>query len=633
MIKFAIFIIIVKAAHSKLYHARLCGSRLGYTLLEVMLSVAMMSVMAGSVLLVVNNVQQAASETKLMRDVATLNRAIQTYRISGGSLAGLTDPQDVLDRMKRKLNSSEAVRMAGLRIRVVDTRLSLRLQTSVEAASSEQRAYYNQDQKSFIIATSGGQGIKEFVIDESLALKDYGEDNRRSSLDLPKFKHWVWDYQDVAPGARSGPVKAANPNPLMKSGTPGTLPGALRLNPPTFSIKTGTYDLNAYPLELMLTNPNRAGSSLIQYAINSGDWTTYVGPINVHPGQTVKGMATSQAPDDWMDSDLSQEIYASTPLTPMCEIAFEQEAYGYADLGGPMMPGTAPASIGGKYGTLTLKNAAAIPVTYQRSNFFNVKWTKDGSSPLTSGTATAGASLSKGFTSSRIPLALADFGKGIPATISGASTADNPEIFTPSDVITKQLYIRQLKLRTPASSVLERTVTLALDTKYPDIPVGSRIFHTADGSEPSPSSGLLYTGPFELTGAAGSKVTLLDRVYAPEAYDAWFLPSDKAEQKIKRPVATDFYVGENFCLSRSGVPVSRNIALLTGLGSVDASYDVGSATTQNSLVGVIRQQPTGPVFAGGDFDAVNDIPRPTVGRLAPNGSVAPAFNAGLAGGK
>ena len=68
-----------------------------------MLAVAMMSVMAGSVLLVLSNVQQTATDTKLMRDVATINRAIQAYRISGGSFAGLKEPQDVLDRMKTKL--------------------------------------------------------------------------------------------------------------------------------------------------------------------------------------------------------------------------------------------------------------------------------------------------------------------------------------------------------------------------------------------------------------------------------------------------------------------------------------------------------------------------------------------------
>ena len=598
-----------------------------------MLTVAMMSVMAGSVLLVLSNVQQTATDTKLMRDVATINRAIQMYRISGGSFAGLKEPQDVLDRMKTKLKASEAVRMAGLRKSVVDPRLSLRLQTSVEAASNEPRAYFNEDQKIFVLATSGGQGIKKFVLEEALAFKDYGEDDRKSSFDLAKVNNWVWDYQDATPADRTGPAMTANPSPSLTSGAPGTPPGALRLNPPTFSIVTGTYDLITYPMELTLTNPNQTGSSVIQYAINTGDWINYVGPIKVDPGQTVKGMATSQNPDEWMDSDLSQEIYSTSPLTPVLEMAFSQDHYSYADLGGPMIPGDAPAPTGDKYGTLTLQNAAAIPVAYQRSDYFNVKWTKDGSSPLTSGTATAGATFSDGFTSQRIPLNLADFGAGVPVTISSASTADNTDIFTPSAVITKQLDIRQLKLRTPTISLLERTVTLTLDAKYTDIPVGARMFCSVDGSEPSLTSGQLYNGPFELDGATGSNVTVLARVFAPVEYDAWFLPSDSAREKIKLPAATDFYVGGNFYLTRSGVPVSRNIARLTGEGSVDASFDVGSGTTQNSLVGVIRQMSTGPVFAGGDFDAVNNIARPAVVRLAPNGSVDQAFNAGLEGGK
>ena len=631
--KFRVFYNFVKTSLSNLYHPRQRRNRLGYTLLEVMIVVAMMSVMAGSVLLVLSNVQQTATDTKLMHDVATINRATQVYRISGGSFAGLKEPQDVLDRMKTKLKASEAVRMAGLRRSLVDHRLALRFQTSVEAATNEPRAYFNEDQQFFVIATSGGQGIKEFVLEEALAFKDYGEDDRRSSFDLAKVNNWVWDYQDVAPADKSGTAVAAKPSPSLTSSAPGTPPGALRLNPPKFSIVTGTYDLITYPMELTLTNPNHTGSSMIQYAINTGDWIDYVGPIKVHPGQTVKGMATSQDPDEWIDSDLSQEIYSTNPLTPLLEMAFSQDGYSYADLGGPMIPGDAPAPMGGKYGTLTLQNTAAIPVAYQRNDYFKVKWTKDGSSPLTSSSATAGASFSDGFTLQRIPLALTDFLGSFPVTINSASTTDNPDIFTPSAVLTKQLDIRQLKLRVPTISMSERTVTLTLDTKYTDIPVGARMLYSVDGSEPTLTSGQLYNGPFELEGATGSKITVLARVYAPVEYEAWFLPSDSASQKIKLPAATDFYVGGNFYLTRSDVPVSRNIARLTGEGSVDESFDVGSGTTQNSLVGVIRQMSTGPVFAGGDFDAVNNIARPAVVRLAPSGSVDPAFNAGLEGGK
>jgi hypothetical protein len=48
---------------------------------------------------------------------------------------------------------------------------------------------------------------------------------------------------------------------------------------------------------------------------------------------------------------------------------------------------------------------------------------------------------------------------------------------------------------------------------------------------------------------------------------------------------------------------------------------------------VIRQEAAGKVLAGGDFESVNNVPRPAVVRLNANGSVDTGFDAGLAGGK
>ena len=63
------------------------------------------------------------------------------------------------------------------------------------------------------------------------------------------------------------------------------------------------------------------------------------------------------------------------------------------------------------------------------------------------------------------------------------------------------------------------------------------------------------------------------------------------------------------------------------------SFDVGAGTNANSLVGVIRQVSAGFVFAGGDFETVNNVARPAVVRLNANGSVDSSFDAALAGGK
>lgn len=598
-----------------------------------MLVIAIISVMAGSAFLVLTNVQKNTLDTKLMHDVAAINQALTTYRNSGGTVNGLTDPQDVLDRLKTHMKATDAVAMAGLRKGMVDPRLAVRLQTSVEATGSDERAYYRPDTKTFALANSGGQGVKEFFLDESLALKDYGEDNRRSTFDLAKVSPWVWDYTNQPAPAKPAPAAHAATSPSASSGKPGEPPGALKLNAPGFSVATGNFPLTTYPLTLNLTNPNPTGSSNILYSINSGNWAIYTQTLKLNPGQTVQAMAGSLDPDNWLDSDKKQESYTSAPITPALELAFSKSSYSYADLGGPMIPGTAPAPTGGKYGTLTLSNASAIPLAYQSSDYFNAKWTKDGTSPLTSGTAATGDNFSNGFNGQKIAISLADFGTGVPLVIKAATNAADANILNVSGVISKQLGIEQLTLRAPLVSIADRTVTLKLDTQYTDIPVGARLLYTTDGSDPTPTTAQTYTAPFALTGGSGTTVKLSVRVYPPAAYNAWFLPSAAAKQDVALPASTEFYVGGNFYLTKGGSPASRNIARLKGEGVVDSSFDVGAGTTPNSLVGVIRQVSAGQVFAGGDFDAVNNIARPAVVRLNPNGSVDASFNAGLAGGK
>jgi hypothetical protein len=214
-------------------------------------------------------------------------------------------------------------------------------------------------------------------------------------------------------------------------------------------------------------------------------------------------------------------------------------------------------------------------------------------------------------------------------------------VFTNSPVIERRLTIAVLKLRPPTISVDGRDVTLGFDFSHQDVPEGAYIYYTTDGSDPGvsggqPTSGQAYNAPFKLDGAAGSSITVVARVYPPLSYQSWFQVSDTARQSIQLPVGAEFYVGGSFLLangvSGAGAPM-RNIARLTGDGSVDKFFDVGSGASANSIVGVIRQTAAGSVFAGGDFETVNNVARPAVVRLNSDGSVDMGFDADLAGGK
>jgi prepilin-type N-terminal cleavage/methylation domain-containing protein len=610
----------------------------GYTLVEVMMVLSIISLLAGVGYLVATNVRENTASTKLARDVAVVNQALTVFKVSGGSMADLTEPQAILNRLKTRLVGDDAKAMAGLKDGLVDSRLAVQIQTAAQAGTNEERAYWSATSGSFYIAKNGAEGIREFYLDEALAAVDYGTATRRSSFDLAKQKQWVWDYSNNTAGSKAGPSGVPLGNPGTTPGNPGTPPGALKLNPPVFSIPTGNYALGTYPKSLTLTNPNPAGSSNILYSVNGTDWRNYSGALAVNPGDKVDAMIGALDPDKWIDSDKGTERYTTSPLAPVFDLTFDKTAYSYIDLGGALIPGSSPTTPSSKSGVLKLTNGDAIPSTYQSSTYFVAKWTMDGSSPLTSSTAVKGTDFTNGFAQQQIPLKLSDYGTNAEVTVKAASSSLQTSVLSDSSVVQKKLGIQELSLRAPIVTVKDRDVTMALDTQYGDLPVGSRIYYTTDGTDPGdasgkPARGTLYTGPFTMSGTTGTTLKVIARVYAPDTYAQWFDPSTSVSQDVKIPAAIDFFVGGNFYFNKGSGTVMRNIAKLKGGGTVDSSFDVGQGTSENSLVGVIRQEPAGKVMAGGDFESVNNVARPAVVRLNPNGSVDTGFNAGLAGGK
>ena len=182
--------------------------RYGYSLIEVLMVVAILSSIAAGAIFGVRNVVQATENTKLQRDVGVVNSAIRTYLLSGGFFrqSDLQNPKAILSKLKCRAGNQNAKELAGLRGTMMDERLSFELQTAAEAAEGVPRARFISDPASprFIIQTSGPPGIKCFVLDNSLAETDFGTENRKTTLKLAKNDPWVWDYTDAGAG-RSTP--------------------------------------------------------------------------------------------------------------------------------------------------------------------------------------------------------------------------------------------------------------------------------------------------------------------------------------------------------------------------------------------------------------------------------------------
>lgn len=301
-----------------------------------------------------------------------------------------------------------------------------------------------------------------------------------------------------------------------------------------------------------------------------------------------------------------------------------------------MMPSNTPGTPA--QGKLLLTNGAAIPDVYESSSVFQPRWTFDGSNPLTSATAAVAADFSGGYPGNNIPVALATWpAASATLTVQAAVKTLRPEIVTSSAVKKVDLTREVTPLPPPVIAFTERDCTLSLDTSANNVPQGSRIYYTVDGTDPGnnagePVKGILYEGPFLLIGNFQQIVTITARTYPPPTFKEWFTTSPKNVKDDKLPAAVDVYVGGDFEQSGSAASALRGIARLRSDGQVDPRFNTGSGASAGSLVGVVRQTGAG-VVAGGDFETVNGADRPGLVMLQSNGAVDTSFNAALTGGK
>lgn len=607
-----------------------------FTLIEILMVAAILSTVTAGAVFTLGNIRRAADNTKLQRDVIVVNNAIRLYMMNGGTFikSDLASPATLLAKIKSRATDESAKQLAGLRHSMADERLTFEMQTAAEAATGEQRARFVPDLANprFIIQSKGPPGIRRFVLDASLAQKDYGKEERTVNMKLAKKDPWVWDYNDAGP-RRATPDLPPRTDPGLSNPNPPDQ-GNLTLNPPDFSIDGGTAPLLSYPRTLALIPTNPSGTAQIHYSVNSGPFIPYQGPLTIDPGQTVTGISISLDPDRYDDSPSRNESYKTTPVTPWPFMVFNQNKYTYFELGGEAAPGTPPPLPSGSVtGSGYVLNLLLIPRAYQNSGVFRYTWTTDGTSPLSSSTAQVQPDFSGGFTTAAIPLPLSAFGKRSSVTVKSAVKAENKEIVNDSAVISRTIDAEAIDLRAPRITIDGRDVTLSINLAPRDTPKGVRIYYTTDGTNPgldaagNPQRGTLYTGmPFTLSGTTGSNLTVTARAYAPLDYPQFFNASAAASTTLVLPAPTEVYVGGNF-MNSSGVPL-RNIARLNNSGQVDLRFNTGSGASDDSLVGIVRQTGSG-VVAGGDFESMNGSPRQGFVRLNADGSVDNTFDADL----
>src|SRR5687767_9755666 len=122
---------------------------LAYTLIEILVTVAVIGGMATGAYMVVTNTTDASARARLEQDVKTVNRAIQVYLTHGGHITGAHTADTVLARLRREAANPRLPRLKGS---LLDPRMSIRWQKNSEAAGTGARAYWDDTEKKFYIA-------------------------------------------------------------------------------------------------------------------------------------------------------------------------------------------------------------------------------------------------------------------------------------------------------------------------------------------------------------------------------------------------------------------------------------------------------------------------------------------------
>lgn len=610
----------------------------GYSLIEILMVVAVLSSVAAGAVVTVSNVTQATENTKLRRDVAVINRAIRLYMVNGGTFvqADLRNPGTMLSKLKTRASTDTAKQLAGVKHSMADERLNYEMQSTEESRSQVERARFIPDPGNprFVIEKGGVAGIRRFFLDSSLSGTDYGTEDRAVNMKLAKTDPWVWDYNDT-PNTRKSP---GNPPPVVAT-TPSSnqeTPANIPLNPPAFSLPSGADKRKNYPKTLTLLPTNPSGTAAISYSINGSPFIPYAGPINVAANSTVTAISVTLDPDKYDDSTTSSSVYTATAIDAVASIGFPKTGYNYVELGGPLHPSTpGPLPAPSATGTGGLANLDEFPVPFQNSTLFRYVWTVDGTNPKTSGTAQTQPDFTNGFIPAAIPVAVTAFGSSSAVTVKGAIKSLDLSSVNSSPTVSQALTAVALALRPPLATIDGRDVTLAPDVSGRDTPANVRIYYTTDGTDPgvdaagNPIRGNVWTGvPFTLEGTTGSTQQIIARAYAPLAYPQFFTAAAPSTTMITLPPRTDVYVGGIFVNSTGNT--MRNIAKLNNSGYVDTRFDTGTGASVDSLVGVVRQV-GGGVMAGGDFGAINGVARAGAVLLTPAGAVDTSFNAELTG--
>lgn len=517
----------------------------GFSLLELLIVLAAISSVAAIGFVQMNNTTASVKSVKLRQDVAALNRAVRTYMMSGGDLSTIRSGGEVIAKLKSTSSASQHHKIAGLRGTMVD----LRLRPVLAAADDSLRAVWDDTQKTFLLQNSG-DGFQEFLLDGTPPPSS-AEEQRNLVLAMDKTDKWIWNFSDNS-GSKSGAR-----TPSSSYTTPITAPASaasmIVLQAPDFSKPAGTYKFSEYSphLDVSLVQKHAANVEDLYYSIANGPWTRWSGgslPIERDVKTEVRAYSAPLDPDRYEQSATSSAVYETKArLQPLLKLDNLLAAYTYADVGGSFITGLTPPPAPQPGPIVALANASEIPLNQQNSNFFEARWTMDGTDPSTSPRASVSGSFSNGFPGQQVSINYNQWGTRSTLPLQVISKALQLDDFKDSPVLAPAITAARTVLPPPV--IMEtmplngvRQLSISADITNGKIPPGTRLYYTTDGTIPgivgdnngldNASAGLLYTGPIAIPSSGDDDMIVTARLYPPVNMPQWFSASEVESQDV-----------------------------------------------------------------------------------------------------
>lgn len=494
----------------------------GFTFIEVLVAIAVVGVLGGVAYVNFTGAQEGTGASKLENDVRVLNNAIDSYLAAGGSLTNATTAGAVLDKLKTVATDASAERTLGVTGSFVDPRITIVLQTAAEGNSAVPRAFLtNSSPPRFYTASGGGAGIKEFAFDEVAAGAAAGTETRTRSLDQSATNGWVWDYNDrTVAAAPPGLVPTAVD---IAGGTTNVGQPIIQLSPPTFSPAEGAYTLADYPMQLTISDPNDPTISRIYYSLNGSPYVLFNTPFTIDPDTSVSALCVSLDPSRYTSSTIATANYTLTPLLLSISLTAPASVT-YAQAGGAMLNQvlqTPPSA--------TVALTASVPAPYLTSSNFNIRYTLDGSTPSATN-GLPGPDFSGSFVSPAIPLSTNNFGTNASLDIRAAAISLRPSWFTSSAPVQRTVTASPVPMDPPmvfpTNQVVTASVTVVMSNPLTGPATNMVIRYTTNGTTPTLTNGILYSGPFSVSGFAVNEQKSIRAVtFPPNGLTNWFTPS------------------------------------------------------------------------------------------------------------